>query len=174
MNPLKAFLLCAVLAMPSYTHAQTAAPEESEVKAAFIYNFAKFVEWPLPSSPEIMVCMLGDGPVDEALGNLDGKSIGDRKLKVRRITSRNVRDCDLLFVGAPEKQRLEQILDTAREAGILTIGDAPGLAQQGVMLNFYLLDNKVRFEINLEAANRAGVKISSKLIQLGKMVSTSK
>lgn len=83
--------------------------------------------------------------------------------------------CNLVFIGASEQGDLERILDVAQKRGILTIGDTPGFAHKGVMINFYLDDNgRVRFEINPEAASRAGLRISSKLVRLGKMVYTSK
>ena len=173
MNALRIMLmLLAMLPMAGKVQAEEP-PLEYEVKAAFIYNFAKFVEWPAESS-EITLCILGKNPFGATANELNGKSFDNRKFKVMTVSSL-APQCNIVFISASERGHLGWILDSIQKQGILTIGDAPEFAHRGVMINFYLDENgRVRFEINLESANRAGLKISSKLIQLGKVVYTSK
>lgn len=173
MNVLRIMLpLLALLPMAGEAQARERSLEYG-VKAAFIYNFARFVEWPADST-EITLCILGENPFGAATSEVDGKSLGNRKFQVMQDSSVGPQ-CNIVFIGASEQGRLERILDSAGKLGILTIGDTPGFARMGVMINFYLDENgRVRFEINPESAGRAGLRISSKLIQLGKMVYTSK
>ena len=170
-------LLCGILlsiTMPAPAHA---GPSEYEVKTAFIHNIAKFVEWPdTPRTAGILrLCVLGQNPFGNTLDALRGKPIGGLNWEVVPASSRtNLKECGALFIAASESGNLSQILDGIRGSAVLTLGDTDGYAEQDVMVNFYLDGSKVRFEINPESANRAGLKISSKLIQIGKMVSTSK
>ena len=148
-------------------------PIEYEVKAAFIYNFAKFVEWPAESS-EVTLCILGKNPFGTAINEINGKYFGNRKFQVMPVSSL-APQCNIVFISASEQGNLVRILDSIQKQSILTVGDTPEFAHKGVMINFYLDGNgRIRFEINPGPANHAGLKISSKLIQLGKMVYTSK
>jgi hypothetical protein len=153
--------------------AQTAS--ESQVKAMFLFNFVKFVQWPTesfkaPSDP-IVICVPEDstigGAVEEAVS---GKTVEGRGLVVRRI-SEPCRGCacHILFVGAG-KTRAKVVLDEAKGSKALTVGETDGFAEEGGMINFKLVDAKVRLEINITAADREGIRISSKLLGLARIV----
>jgi hypothetical protein len=156
--------------------AQAQAADEYQVKAAFLYYFAKFVEW----SPEVfsndravfVVGVLGDDPFGSALEQgLNGKSINGRQLTIKRLKwGQNLRDCQLLFICASEKKRLAQILDSLKGVGVVTISDLNNFCQQGGLIGFILEDNKVRFVINTDVAEQARLRISSKLLSLAKAV----
>lgn len=148
-------------------------PSEYEVKAAFVHNIAKFVEWPAPSDDgnAIQLCILGRNPFGDALAVLDGKQVGKLSWKISFPTNQsNLRACQVLFIAASESGRLAPLLDTLGDAPILTIGDTDGYAELGVMVNFYIAENKVRFELNSEAASRARLKFSSQLLKLARIV----
>lgn len=147
-----------------------AGSSEYELKAAFIYQIAKFVEWP-PSSAPLRLCVIGGNPFGAALETIRGKPVNERKMEIRLLdTGAGLHDCTMLFVAAPAERHLERIVALSRGAGMLTLGDTEGFAQRGVMLNFFPEQGKLRFEINLEAARQGGVKISSKLLALARIV----
>ncbi|MGH9510027.1 MAG: YfiR family protein, partial [Terriglobales bacterium] len=166
-------LLCACLNAP----AQEAAPTEYQVKAAFLYNFGKYVEWPpgVLAADSFAICVLGDDPFGSALDRIiEGKSVQGRKLVAYRLG--RVEDsgkCQVLFVSASENGRLAHILAALRDRRVLTVGDTVGFAQRGGVINFQLEGSKVRFEINLDAAERAGLTVSSQLLKLAKVIRES-
>src|SRR5579862_3640867 len=131
------------------------------IKAGFIYNFAKLVEWPAaafaqPDSP-IVIGILGDDPFGATLDRIVAdKKINGRGLVVRRLKwskdFKDLKDCNILFVSFSEREHIDTVVDAMKWLPILTIGDAPGFAKRGGIMNFTLEDNKVRFEVNVEAA----------------------
>ena len=147
---------------------------EYQVKAAFLYNFAKFVDWPGDafgnSNAPLVVGVIGDDPFGGALDQaINGKTINGRPLVVRRLRlGQDLRSCHILFISSSERQRLPQIIQSLRGASVLTVGDMGQFNQQGGIINFILEANKVRFEINSRAADQARLKISSKLLSLAK------
>jgi hypothetical protein len=163
--------LAGVTAIP----AQGPPPSEYEVKAAFLYNFPKFVEWPAKRGAAenvLTLCVLGPNLFGKALEILQGKPIGTMVWKVLPADSKtNMRECPVLFISASESGNLSQILEGIRGAPVLTVGDTEGYAARGLVVNFYLQDDKVRFEINVEASRVAGLTISSQLLKLARIVS---
>lgn len=170
-------LLGTILGAATYASAQTDPPIEYQVKAAFIHNIVKFVEWPaaVRTAGPLRLCILGQDPFGSALDALRGKTIGDKVWEVLPVTpNTQLRECGVLFVAASERNNLGQILEGIQGGAVLTVGDTSGYAEQGVIVNFYIEENKVRFEINREAAARAGLKISSQLLKLARIVTESR
>lgn len=154
--------------------------EEYQVKAAFLYNFAKFIEWPAevfrtPRDP-MVVCVLGNNPFGGALEDvIRGKSIEGRPFAYRPVADgTSAQGCQILFVPNAESRHFRSIQGELKNVGILTVGEAPGFASDGGVINFKLDDGRVRFEINLDAAERRGIHISSKLLSLAQIVKTGK
>lgn len=150
--------------------------DEYQVKAAFIYNFAKFVEWPShafagPADP-ITICVLGQDSVSNPLQEVVmGKEVGGRPLLVRQLSDgRQAGVCRILFVSSSERRALSTLLAGAHLSGVLTVGEAEGFTRQGGMINFKIEGGRVRFEINADAAQQEGVHISSKLLSLAQSV----
>ena len=149
------------------------------IKAGFIYNFAKLVEWPAtafaqPDSP-IVIGILGDDPFGATLDRIVAdKKINGRGFAVKRLKwtrdLKDLRDCNILFVSSSEKEHIDSVVDAMKWLPILTIGDAPGFARRGGIMNFTLEDNKIRFEVNVEAAKHADLTISSRLLTLARIV----
>ena len=168
-------LLCGALLLSALAPAH-AAPSEYELKAAFIYQIARFVEWPASNatasaSASLRLCVFGGNPFGPALDNIRGKPVNERKMEVSLLdTGADTGECDMLFVAAPAEKYLDRIAALSRGTGMLTIGDTQGFAQRGTMVNFFLENGKIRFEINLEASQRAGLKISSQLLKLARIV----
>jgi hypothetical protein len=146
-------------------------PTEYQVKAAYIYNFAKFVDWPAGGAGDIDVCVLGEDPFNHDLALIEGKRILNRNIMIKRVASyRNASGCDILFISESEEDHLAQIVSFLKGYPVLTIGDSEGFAEKGVMINFYMEGRTVRFEINPKAAARAGLRISSSLLRIAKIV----
>jgi hypothetical protein len=143
---------------------------EYQVKAAFLKNFVKFVEWPPPPSAALTLCILGEDPFKEALAGTDEVG-GGRKLTYRRIASiREAGGCQAVFVPFSQREALPEILAALEGKPVLTVGDGEGMAGSGLMLSFLIEDQKVRFEANLAPARRAGLTVSSRLLGLARTV----
>lgn len=157
----------------SNSYAQKKTYGEYEVKAAFIYNFLKFIEFPDSSSDNstVNLCILGDDPFGKALSPVQSDGERDKKIIVKRYNNFTGQErCQILFICRSEKRHLSQLLNTIKGMSILTIGDTEDFAKQGVIINFYIEEDKVRFEINKEAADKAGLKISSRLLSLARII----
>ena len=152
---------------------RTSAPTEYQVKAAFVYNFIKFVEWPLRDQggnvPEetIRLCVLGELPDKASFEALDGQEIMGKRLSLVFLQEpEESRDCQVLFLQSSLSNSLPEVLEVLQKRPTLTIGDTEGYARRGVMINMYLENKRVRFEINAETAGAAGLRISTKLLNL--------
>jgi len=147
-------------------------PSEYQLKAAYLFNFAKFVEWPPEAFAEtnspIVIGILGENPfgtdLDRTIGN---RTVGNRSLAVREIRSLpEATNCHLLFISRSEKQHLPETLQGLRGGSVLTVGETERFTEAGGMIQFVPRGNKIRFLINDEAARNVGLKISSKLLSL--------
>jgi len=149
-------LMCGLLLATQCANAQEAGPTEYQIKAAFLYNFAKFIEWPADAGSLKSVHPRRDH-FGRDIDEIDGKTAAGKALSVRRIKSaRDIKQCRMLFISSSENDRLAGILTTAQGLNILTVGDTDGYAERGVIINFYKEQNKIRFEINRDAAAARG------------------
>jgi hypothetical protein len=173
---LGALVLPLIFACCNPSIAQSKGPTEYEIKAAFLYNFAKFIAWP-PSAfnethQQFSVCVLGPDPFGKSLEDaVLGKTIAERSVILTR--ARQLKDlptCHILFVSAAENSHLLEIAGGSSGHNALLVGESEGFASAGGAVQFVLDQNHVRFAINPEAANRAGLKISSKLLALATIV----
>lgn len=148
------------------------APNEYRVKAAFILNFARFVEWPPDAYSEsgvLVVGIIGDNPFGNSLDQLHGSTVNGRRISIRRLKVGDyLRSCQILFVSSSERNRLGKIFGDVRGGTVLTIGELPQFNQVGGVIKFVIDDYKVRFEINAGAAGHARLRVSSKLLALSK------
>lgn len=149
------------------------------IKAGFIFNFAKFVEWPQntfsqPDSP-IVIGILGTDPFGSIIDQIvQDKKIGGRGFVVKRLKwgadLKDLKECKILFVGASERAHIDELLQIVRWLPILTVGETPGFAERGGVIRLVLEDNKVRFEVNVDAARQSGLTISSRLLTLARII----
>jgi hypothetical protein len=157
-------------------YAQSPTAGEYQIKAAFLYNFAKFVEWPASSFPDgaapFQICVMGRDPFGEGLLNITReKTVNGRKLEVDTVADlEHARTCHILFVASSVKMPIQQIIEGLRGASVLTVGDTKGFAEQGGMIDFVLQDDRVQFDVSRTAVEQAGLKISSKLLSVAKVV----
>jgi hypothetical protein len=156
--------------------AQSPTAGEYQVKATFLYNFAKFVEWQPSSfsdaSAPLRICIFGQDPFGQELRDITSeKTVNGRQLQVDQVVDLQLaRTCHILFIASSEKAQLKRIFEDLRGTDVLTVGDTKGFAELGGIINFVLEDDRVHFEVNRKAADQAGLKISSKLLRLAKRV----
>lgn len=149
-----------------------AAPSEPQMKAAFLLNFPKYVEWPEDSLPEpgspIIVAIFGDETVAEEFAALsNGKSIDGHPIKlIRNPTTEQCLECQILFIGADEARKTSEIIKLLKCASVLTVGESEQFMEQGGMINLARRERRIVLEVNLEATRQTELKISSKLMAL--------
>ena len=167
-------MMVALITAPT-VGAQEALPEY-QVKAAYLFNFLKFVEWPSDAFPDslapIVIGIVGDDPFGSALPEVVmGKTVQGRDLVIRRYhPGENVRGASTLFISASERKRLTPILASLHGSSVLTVADMDGFLDDGGMIQFQSENDRVRFAINVDAASRARLKMSSKLLSLASVV----
>jgi uncharacterized protein DUF4154 len=175
MIPILLRLLLAVSSVPSIALGQQK-PSEYQVEAAYLYNFSRFVEWPAPAAATandaFTICVLGEDPFGPALDAvLAGEKIGNRSVVAKRIsTARESAGCQILFISSSEATRLNKIIEALDKTAVLTVSDIPQFAQRHGMIQFVLEENRIRFEVNLTAAQRAGLMLSSELLKVATTV----
>ncbi len=151
-------------------------PGEYQVKAAYLYNFGRFVEWPArvatASTGSFTICVLGEDPFGPALDTtLAGEMIGNQKVAARRISSlQESVDCQILFISSSEAKRLNKIIEALGNSAVLTVSDIPQFSQRRGMIQLLMEGNRIRFEVNLAATQRAGLTLSSELLKVATAV----
>jgi hypothetical protein len=162
---------------------------EYQIKAAFLYNFMQFVDWPeekvSDTNDPIILGIIGKDPFGDAFKPIENKRIKGKKSLIKRFegieklkksddkgqsTIEIIRQCHLLFICSSEKENLKEIINLVSGHNILTVGETPNMLKSGGIVNFLLDENKVRFEINLSASKRENIKIRSQLLRLAKKV----
>ena len=169
---LMAACLCAVLAAClGPLRAQTA--NEYDLKAAFLYKFASFVEWPAEfANAPVCIGIVGHDPFGDRLEQVvKGRTINGRGFVVRRFRAEDGwTACQIVFISSSERKGLQAILERAHGGSVLTVGDTPGFCEQGGLVNIAVAGDKVRLEINVEGAEKSRLQVSSKLLSLAKIV----
>ena len=172
-------VLATALAIAASASAQDLSRTETSeylIKAGYIYNFAKLVEWPAAAARKgqpIVIGVLGNdgfaGVLDRAV---NGKKIDDRPLLVKRLKTKEAKDCgcQMLFVAAAESANADELIQSQKGASVLTVAETPDFANRGGMIALVLQDSSVRFIINVDAAKQAGLSISSRLLALATVV----
>lgn len=166
--------LALALAWPGPTRAQTAAVDEAKVKAGFVFNFIKFTQWPPVRSAQgvpLSLCTPSDAALPAALELLQGRPVAGRSIDVRRrVPAGEWRQCDVMFLGQGDAAALDGVLRQLGTAPVLTVGDLPGFVTSGGMIGLRIESDRVRFDINLVAAQRAGLALNSQMLQLAGQV----
>jgi YfiR/HmsC-like len=168
------FLLC-----PFNLPAQQTKASEYAVKATYLYNFSRFVQWPTDSVAAkgnvFPICVFGEDPFGAVLETiLSGESIDGKAVVAKRVSKlQETLDCRVLYISVSEDSRLKEILAEVDKAAVLTVSDIPQFSQRGGMIQFVLAGNKVRFEVNLTNAQTAGLTLSSDLLKVAVAVRKS-
>lgn len=169
------FFLLAACAGPVFISVaaaqQTDAEVEYKIKAAFLLNFAKFINWPEESFAQdnklFKICVLGDNPFGSALSAIKSRFVGERKIDLHYVSDvQQAKSCHLLFISASEKNDLDAIHAALDNRAIIMVSDINGFAQSGGIIEFITKGNKLAFKINLAQASKEGLHISSSLLSL--------
>jgi hypothetical protein len=169
-------VLCGGAVLPAQ---QPSKPSEYQVKAAYLYNFGKFVDWSATNATDkddsFSICVLGQDPFGAALdATLAGQTVGGHKAIAKRISGPDdAVACRILFISSSEDNRLKDILPVLNRLGILTVSDIPQFSQRGGMIQFVTAENRIRFEVNLKAVEDAGLTLSSELLKVAVTVRKS-
>lgn len=164
--------------LASLLHAQQQKASEYEVKATYLYNFGRFVQWStgaVAKSDSFPICVIGQDPFGAALDTiLSGESIEGKAVVAKRVSKpQDALSCRVLYVSMSEDSRLKEVLAGLDKAGVLTVSDIPQFSQRGGMIQFVLVGNKIRFEVNLTSAQDAGLTLSSDLLKVAVAVRKS-
>ncbi len=177
-TPLRAALLVATLVALAPGVARAQETLEPDVKATFLYNFTRFIEWPglAPVSAPFRVCVVADATMEQAIKRtLEGEVVNGRPLEMAQPqTPQDAEGCQILYVGRSEQQRAAPLLAAVRDRPVLTVGDSPTFTQHGGAIQFVLVQNRVRFDINLPSAQRANLKLSANLLRVARNVEPNK
>jgi hypothetical protein len=178
-TPVLALAALLLAGVPAAAAERPLVTSEYAVKAAFLYNFAKFVEWPAgafrgPRDP-MTLCVLGEDPFGGELDKtVDGKAVLGRQIVVRRFAKpAGLEECRILFVSASEGPRFAQVLAAMAGRAVLTVGEDEVFARRGGIISFVIRQNRVRFQIDRAAAVRAGLVLSSRLLEVAETVTGS-
>ena len=152
---------------------------EPDVKATFLYNFTRFIEWPGPAteaSAPFRICVVADPTMEQAIKRtVEGEVVQGRPLVMTQPhTPQEAAGCQILFVGRTEHQRAATLLSAVRDLPVLTVGDSSQFVEQGGTIQFVLVDNRVRFDVNLLSAQRANLKMSANLLRVARKVEPNK
>lgn len=172
-------LAAASMVVPARAAAPVGVRREVEVKAVFLFNFTRFVQWPADAkraAGPMVIGVLGRDPFGRTLDEVvKGEGVSGRRLVVKRIERvEDAADCDEVFIAASEAQELGKILEFLEGRPVLTVSDIPGFAARGGMIGLVSSGGRVKIQINPEEAKEAGLQISSKLLRPAEIVSTRK
>lgn len=176
--PVAVIVMLAFLWVP-VLRAQEPRPNEYQVKAAYLFNFGRFVKWPTTPTAgkddSFTVCVLGQDPFGPILDStLAGEDLDGKRVAARRISKpQDAGACRILFISSEEGNRLKEILSALDEEGVLTVSDMPDFSRRGGMIQFVMDGNRVRFEINLASAQNARLTLSSELLKVAAAVRKS-
>jgi hypothetical protein len=176
VSALLALILAVIFSPALSVHAQQAKPSEYKVKAAYLYNFGRFVNWPEKVTPEqdgvFAVCVFGPDPFGPVLDStLAGVSLDGKPVVTKRITKpQDATACRILFINSTEESHLREILAAVDQAGVLTVSDMPDFSRRGGMIQFILEGERIRFEVNLANAANSGLTLSSELLKVAASV----
>jgi hypothetical protein len=174
LSPALTYFLSTLLPLILFLQNAAAAPSpaalEYQLKAAFLLKFTLFVEWPdADNRAPFPVCVLGDDPFGPALDQtVEGETVNSRKIVIRRIHRDSIAGCGVLYVSPQEKNPAEAL--AAAGPGVLTVGEGDAFLDQGGMIAFVLDNRRVRFDADPAAARKAGLKLSSRLLNVARIV----
>lgn len=173
---LRRLALAVTLVCASAVDGRTQGPSEYQVKAAYLYGFGRFVEWPasapVMSGTAFVLCVLGADPFGPAIDEVAANAVMKEKpVRIQRISQLDESEpCHILFISSSEEVRLAKLLGGLNHRAVLTVGDAPQFAQRGGMIGFSVESSRIRFTVNLGAAKDAGLTLNSELLRVAATV----
>ena len=174
MNSLVRFFIVLTLLLGLDARPCMADVAEGQIKAAFVFNFIKFTDWPaaVGSEDKLKLCVVGSNVLGGSLAALNDRMVGNIKLHVVNIDNAdtNLRRCQVVFIGESEQSRSISIIQSVLDSPVLTISEIAHFEEQGGGIGLYYRENRVVFEINLTAVQRAGLHLPGQLLNLASKV----
>ena len=166
----RALLLAALLV--GFAKPGTAQVDERALKAAYLFNFIQFTQWPVPPDEPFRLCVLGRTPLDEQLAQLEGKQVlAGLHISVRHVVPRDsLAGCHALYLDDSQRGQVDEVLGKLASAPVLTITDGDGLADRGLMIEIHKRDTRLGFEVNLKVARKANINFSARMLKLASYV----
>ncbi|MGA1864161.1 MAG: YfiR family protein [bacterium] len=168
---------CVIIFTKICTNAQVLYGPEYKVKAGFIYNFAKFIEWPKEDAGQdpnfFLICIVPDTPETDVFLSLRNKSIGNKKIKIEKyndVRDKGIEKCQILFLDSKDEVFIRESLLIVKYRSILTIGHIKGFTQAGGIINFFTEEDRLRFAVNLDAADRARIRLGSQILMSAEII----
>lgn len=160
-------VVLALVALPA-----AAQVNERALKAAYLYNFLQFTQWPVPPDEPFRLCVFGVTPLDAELERLSGKPVlGERHISVRHVNIRDpLTDCNALYLDDSQRNHVDEVLRRLNGAPVLTITDGDGLADRGLMIEIRKRDLTLDFDVNLKVARRANINFSARMLKMASYV----
>jgi len=170
LPPRRTLLLAALLS--GLAQPGMAQVDERALKAAYLFNFIQFTQWPVPPDEPFRLCVLGRTPLDEQLAQLEGKPVlGGLHVSVRHVGAReSLGNCHALYLDDSQRSQVDEVLGKLGTAPVLTVTDSDGLADRGLMIEIHKHDARLGFEVNLKTARRANISFSARLLKLASYV----
>ena len=169
--------MCFFIGTSSPAYSQALYGPEYEVKAGFIYNFAKFVEWPDGSfqddSNSLIIGVISKNSESDVFLSLNGKTVGGKKVVVKKygqVKGNPLESCHILFIDSPDSALIRESLMKVKDRSVLTVGQAAGFTEEGGIINFFTEKGSLRFEVNLGVAESSRLKLSSQLLMSAEIV----
>jgi len=163
-------LLAGMIVASATAEARAQSASEAELKAAYLFNFALFVEWPTRNKASFTVCQYGSDSLGSGAAALARKSLRGKTITVRQANAKELSGCDMLYIPSSEKARIRDLAQRLRGSNVLTVSDAQGAAREGATIGLSIDGQKIVFEINVAEAKRNSLVISAKLLSLAETV----
>ncbi len=175
-HTLVAWLCCYTLLATGSLTADEKSLSEYTIKAAFLYNFSRFTQWPEFTTPNghFNLCIIGNNPFGDVLQHIEGKEVHGRILKISQSRNEDMSKCHIAFFSKQTSSRIVGLIHKASKLPVLTVSDIEGFADKGGVIELQIVNNKVRFYINIDAADKAGITISSNLLKLAGKIKNSR
>ncbi len=165
----KSFILSFLIFLTGFSQGFQSTADEYNLKAAFIYNFTRFIEWPVSGvGNNFIIGIVGDSPIDDPLAEIVATStVNDKKIIITHFKkAEEISFCNILFIPKNSSIPLETVLEKAASKGTLIVSEKEGCGKKGTAINFLIINSKLKFEANMKALNDAGLKVSSQLLKL--------
>jgi uncharacterized protein DUF4154 len=169
-----ALLLATIVALPTYANQHDALDRQGQFMAVYLLHFSNFIEWPETSfknKDDFNICIDGVTEVNKYIHEIEGENVKGRKIKIKQgIAGTDIQNCQILFVSRSEGFKLDRIKDHLNNKSILLVSDRQDFIREGGMIEYFVQDNKLRVAINIDSAKQNGLRISSKLLRIAKIV----
>jgi YfiR/HmsC-like len=169
-----ALLLATIVSLPTFANQHDEMDRQGQFMAVYLFHFSNFIEWPeaaFQNKHDFNICIDGVTEVNKYIHEIEGENVKGKKIKIKKnVSAADIQNCQILFVSRAGGLKLNQLKDSLQNNSILLVSDKQNFIREGGMIEYFIQDNKLRVAINIDSANKNGLKISSKLLRIAKIV----